>query len=159
MSPTSKKWLITSLILSGILFLTFRLKRMYNSVASVKARAAELLQGRGLSDFEIDHLSTLIGKQAYHETGGFKSAIYKDNRNLFGMKASTRDYDKGTLHGHAVFTSYDDSIRDLLAYMAARKGGIEGFVLDVHGYAKHLKELAYYEDSVENYERGMNNAR
>jgi flagellum-specific peptidoglycan hydrolase FlgJ len=132
---------------------------MYNTVSLVKSRTAELLQGRGLNDIQIKVLSDNIARQAYHETGGFKSTIFNDNRNLFGMKQSSRDYDKGVLHGHAVFNSYDDSIRDLLAYMAARKGGIEGFVLDLESYAKHLKDLGYYEDTVKNYLKGLKHAR
>lgn len=57
--------------------------------------------------------ASLIYAQAYHETGAFKSDVYKENKNLFGMKRSVkRMYDTGTNRGHAVFNSRLDSIRD-----------------------------------------------
>jgi hypothetical protein len=75
------------------------------------------------------------------------------------MKASSRDYDKGTVHGHAYYNTYDDSIKDIIAYMSERKGGLKSFVLDLAGYAKRLKDLNYYEDSYNNYYNGLKNAK
>lgn len=57
--------------------------------------------------------ASLVYAQAWHETGGFKSAIFKENNNLFGMKRSVkRDYDIDSNRGHAVFKSQIDSIKD-----------------------------------------------
>lgn len=57
----------------------------------------------------------LVYAQAYHETGSFKSSIYKENKNLFGMKINSRDYDKGERRGHALYYSKLDSIKDYFA--------------------------------------------
>lgn len=57
--------------------------------------------------------ASLVYAQAWHETGGFKSAVFKENNNLFGMKRSTvRNYDTGTNRGHATFKSLSDNIKD-----------------------------------------------
>jgi len=159
MLPISKNWHITFLTLLIILLAGFR-KKMNNTVSTLKERVGQLLQGRGLKQKEIDSLSDLVARQAYHETGGFKSSIFLDNKNYFGMKASSRDYDKGVLHGHALYNSYDDSIRDLLQYMAERKGGLKSFALpSIEAYAQRLKSLNYFEDSIGNYIKGMKNAK
>lgn len=154
----SKIWLIISLTLFLISLRIFQSKKM-NSLTEVYNRTVELASGRGLTVAQVKKLAANISRQAWHETGGFTSDIFKDNRNLFGMKASSRDYDKGTLHGHAYYNTYDDSIRDILAYMSERKGGLKSFVFDaVEDYASRLKGLNYFEDSLKNYIKGMKNA-
>jgi flagellum-specific peptidoglycan hydrolase FlgJ len=156
MRVIGKRSFIIFLILSSLFLVIFQLReKMYNSLLYIRTRVSELLQGRGLTDEQIAILSDLIARQAYHETGGFTSDIFKENKNLFGMKESTRSYDHGVNRGHAVYYNYDDSIRDILAYMAARKGGLKSFVLTVPLYAQRLKDLSYYEDSVANYTKGL----
>jgi hypothetical protein len=154
----SKTWLIIFLIVLVALWRVFQPKKAMNR-AELRKRTAELLQGRGLKQKDIDILADNISRQGYHETGGFDSTIFKDNRNYFGMKASSRDYDKGTVHGHAYYNTYDDSIKDIIDYMSERKGGLKSFVLDLAGYAKRLKDLNYYEDSYLNYYNGLKNAK
>jgi hypothetical protein len=158
MLSTLKIWHIISLIALVTLLKGF-LQRKAMSRVDLRVRTSELLQGRGLKQKDIDILADNISRQGAHETGNFDSTIFKENRNYFGMKASSRDYDKGTNRGHAYYNTYDDSIRDLLAYMAARKGGLKSFVLDLPSYAQRLKDLNYYEDSYFNYYKGLKNAK
>lgn len=56
----------------------------------------------------------LIYAQAYHETGDFKSKIYRENHNLFGMKLAKKRYTTaiGVNREHAVYKSEIDSIID-----------------------------------------------
>lgn len=56
---------------------------------------------------------------AMHETGVFKSNIYRENNNLFGMKLPTIRETKATgeNRGHATFASLDDSVKDMELYL------------------------------------------
>lgn len=56
----------------------------------------------------------LIYAQAVHETGNFTSDIFKENKNLFGMRKPTRrkNFVSGENRGHAVFKSLFNSVRD-----------------------------------------------
>ncbi len=58
--------------------------------------------------------TALIYAQARHETGDFTSRIFKENKNLFGMRAAKvrKNFANGSNYGHAVFSSYFDSVRD-----------------------------------------------
>jgi flagellum-specific peptidoglycan hydrolase FlgJ len=58
--------------------------------------------------------TSVIYVQAYHETGNFKSKIFKENSNLFGMRkpSKRKTFATGSQNGHAVFKSHWDSIRD-----------------------------------------------
>ncbi len=58
--------------------------------------------------------TSLIYAQAVHETGNFKSAIYKHNKNLFGMKLPRirQTTANGSERGHATYSSYFNSIYD-----------------------------------------------
>lgn len=56
----------------------------------------------------------LFYSQAFHETGDFKSPVYVQNKNLFGMRhpSKRKTFSKGSNLGHAVFKNHWDSIRD-----------------------------------------------
>lgn len=58
--------------------------------------------------------TSLVYAQAWHETGGFQSNIYRENNNLFGMrKAKIRKSPAlGERNGSAYYRSDFDSIRD-----------------------------------------------
>ena len=59
--------------------------------------------------------ASLVYAQAKHETGNFKSAIFKENKNFFGMKINSRSYDVGENRGHAKYLTHIDSILDYFA--------------------------------------------
>ncbi|TJY33382.1 glucosaminidase domain-containing protein [Pontimicrobium aquaticum] len=56
----------------------------------------------------------LLFAQSWHETGNFKSEVFKQNNNLFGMRHPKvrKTYSKGSNLSHAVFKSHFDSVRD-----------------------------------------------
>lgn len=45
----------------------------------------------------------LVLAQTVHETGIYKSKVFLENRNLFGMKENSRGYCRGTKNGHAYY--------------------------------------------------------
>lgn len=62
-------------------------------------------------NFKFPHI---VLAQAKLETGRFKSKIFKENNNLFGMKeARVRiNLAKGTQHGHAYYDNWEESVLD-----------------------------------------------
>ena len=58
--------------------------------------------------------------QAEIETGHFKSKIFKENNNLFGMKVATKrpTTNKGEQYKHAYYNSWRESVVDYAFYSA-----------------------------------------
>lgn len=64
--------------------------------------------------------------QSIVETGHFKSRIFRENNNLFGMKESVRRVStaKGTQHNHAYYDSWAESVYDYAFYQCRYLGSI-----------------------------------
>jgi hypothetical protein len=62
----------------------------------------------------------IVYAQAQLETGEFKSKIFKENNNLFGLKQAKRrpTTNKGEENGHAYYNSWKDSVVDYAFYSA-----------------------------------------
>lgn len=69
-----------------------------------------LLEKVGISNGEV------VLAQALLETGNFKSKIFLENNNAFGMKFNKRGWAKGTRNGHAFYDSTLDSFYDYKAW-------------------------------------------
>ena len=56
----------------------------------------------------------LLYAQAWHETGNFTSAVFLQNKNLFGMRLPKKrqTFATGSNLNHATFKSHFDSVRD-----------------------------------------------
>lgn len=62
----------------------------------------------------------IILAQSYQETGHYKSTIFRENNNLFGMKEAVlrTNLAQGTNRGHALYDSWQDSVIDYALYSA-----------------------------------------
>jgi hypothetical protein len=76
----------------------------------------------------------IVYAQAQLETGEFKSKIFKENNNLFGMKVATRrpTTNKGEDNGHAFYDHWKESVVDYAFYSAQ--------------YLSHIKSESEYFD-------------
>ena len=82
----------------------------------------------------------IVYAQAQLETGEFKSKIFKENNNLFGMKVATRrpTTNKGEDNGHAFYDHWKESVVDYAFYSAQ--------------YLSHIKsESEYFEYLLQSY--------
>lgn len=63
----------------------------------------------------------IVLAQAKLESGNFKSKIFKENNNLFGMKCATRRpyTHKGENRGHAKYDRWQDCVLDYALFQAA----------------------------------------
>lgn len=87
----------------------------------------------------------IVYAQAQLESGEFKSHIFRENNNFFGMKQAFKrpTTNKGTENGHAFFDNWRDCVVDYALYQAA--------------YLSDLKtEAEYYEYLRQNYAEDPN---
>lgn len=90
----------------------------------------------------------IVFAQAVIESGHFRSQIFKNNQNLFGMKQarSRATTNQGTELGHAVYHHWRESVLDYALYQCA--------------YLTHIKsEENYYQYLKENYAEAPNYAK
>lgn len=67
----------------------------------------------------------IVVAQARLETGGYKSRIFKENNNLFGMKQATVRVNtaSGTQHNHAYYDTWKESVYDYAFYQTRYLSG------------------------------------
>lgn len=78
---------------------------------------AKMVKGVGIVYPDIAIAQSLL------ETGHFKSKIFKENNNLFGMKNPTKrnTLSKGTKNGHAYYDTWQDSVNDYKLWQSSMK--------------------------------------
>jgi len=79
-----------------------------------------------LSELNVRFVDVAVA-QAKLETNTFRSNIFVENNNLFGMKEATMRINlaKGSQHGHAYYDTWEDSVLDYAMWCAS--------------YAKHCR--------------------
>ena len=99
--------------------------------------------------------------QARHETGNFTSSLFVNHNNLWGMQHPRTRHTTSTgplatadggRKGYAHYESIEDSARDMVLYLKARR--IPDYTT-VAPYVKHLKRKGYFEDSLKKYTRSL----
>lgn len=96
-----------------------------------------------------------ITAQAGHETGDFKSIIFKENNNCFGMKLALirKTTAIGQNRGHAKYNSIEDSVKDFAIYYKSWK--YLPVYNSIDAYVKALVKRGYFEASPEAYKEAM----
>jgi uncharacterized FlgJ-related protein len=95
----------------------------YERILEVRIKGNEFSEERLRS--RLDELNVRFADvamaQAKLETSGFRSRIFRENHNLFGMKeAKTRvNLARGTQYGHAYYKNWEDSVLDYAMWCAA----------------------------------------
>ena len=105
-----------------------------------------------------ENFARMLIAQAAHETGGFRSRIYLQNNNLFGMRmprirktVAVRELDT-----YAYYNSSFDSLDDMILWLNARRSFNHAVLnMNIENYTRWLREQAFYEDTHENYSRGV----
>lgn len=127
MSNTRILWLSLSLLCIWIgVRKEVEVHRDKVAVRNGKEKLLYILDSLGIQYPEV------VLAQAIHETGRFSSKIYKENHNMFGMKASRRSYDCGNHLGHAMYShkphtgdcNYECYISSMLDYRDWQRANI-----------------------------------
>lgn len=97
----------------------------------------------------------MVFSQAAFETGNFTSEIFKENKNLFGMKlAKVRKTTAiGEARGHAVYRTWEDSIKDYWLYNQAL--GYLSRYTSVFDFVRALALKKYFEAKEPEYRKGV----
>lgn len=165
MNKESKTVLVLSLGFVGWLILLYGLRKIGMTSQSHQSELlATLLKQKQVSEL----MAKVLVYQSYHETGGFKSSLFINNNNPFGMKpAYIRQKDQsGSKNGYANYNTLDQAAHDLILwldynhfftdYLPNFPISEDSFIVN---YVDFLKQKRYFEDSQTNYLKGMLNAK
>jgi flagellum-specific peptidoglycan hydrolase FlgJ len=110
------------------------------------------LMSVGFSPF----LSKCIVAQSLHETANFKSKLYKENNNLFGMKQPEIRFtlSRCEKNGYASFGNWEESVSDYVSYWSYQLGKIK-HIDTIENFVKLLKKANYFEAKEEDYLKGV----
>lgn len=107
--------------------------------------------------FSESMIPILIAQFA-HETANFTSKSFKEGYNPFGMKLAKKRITKATgeLYNHAKYESLADAIHDFrLYYDLFKYPASYPEPLAIEQYISDLKKNGYFEDSEQNYLKGV----
>jgi len=93
-----------------------------------------------------------IMAQAAHETANFTSAVFLQNKNLFGYGFRGQQIAKGVKNGYANYETIKDSIQDFKNYY--QRGKYPEVFTSIEEYVKALKKAGYYEADETEYLNG-----
>lgn len=98
----------------------------------------------GLQSRPSIHYAQALYAQAAHETGDFKSNIYKNGRNLFGMKRAMKRPKlwTGEISGHAAYSSELDSLIDRMNWDAWHRINFQ----NIHDWLGQVQAKGYAAD-------------
>lgn len=121
-----------NMILIGYVLLTFMVFLSSHTNDADKVEVSQIETVSNTNEFTEEKLMSYIKQlnirfphivlaQAKLETGNFKSRLFKENNNLFGMKCATKRpfTHKGEQRGHAKYDKWQDCVIDYALYQAA----------------------------------------
>ena len=105
------------------------------------------------------NMARILAAVSRHETDNYGSHVFKTLNNMFGMRfprirKTTALYESASRY--SVYSSAADSVLDMVYYLDARR-----FPSDVSGpraLVEMMKAKGYFEDTLDNYLRGVENA-
>jgi len=75
------------------------------------------------------------------ETGHFRSAICRENKNIAGIRNSASKLSKGLNRGHNVYSTYRDCLRDYVRIQNKYLKNIDGRYAEAKDYTEQLKKV------------------
>lgn len=127
----------------------------YERILEVRMKGNEFSEERfraKLNELNVRFVDVAVA-QAKLETNNFRSKIFIENNNLFGMKqAKTRaNIAKGTQYGHAYYNNWEESVVDYALWVSAyanrcRTQGqmyelLDGYYAEDVNYISKLKSI------------------
>jgi hypothetical protein len=108
-----------------------------------------------LKDLNVKYPHIVLA-QARLETGGYKSRIFKENNNLFGMRQATVRINtaSGTQHNHAYYDTWEESVYDYAfyqtRYLSGAKSEAEYLYVIGQSYAEDPTYIVKLKREIEN---------
>lgn len=118
---------------------------------------------RNFTKEQAEQLAKFMVAQAAHETGNFRSNVFRNNLNAFGYKRFVRSpYQKkenGFMspegNNYASYNDVADSSREIADWLGRRKADFT-IVKTATEYAAALKKHKFFTDNLQNYTTAMN---
>lgn len=148
----STTFLTATLLLSGtgLAFYHYGKKNGIESLSdqerTVVIKQIDPFKVQELKDYLVElnvKFPDIVYAQARLETNGFKSRIFRENNNLFGMKQSTRrsSTNKGEQFGHAYYDNWRESVLDYALWQCRYLSTV-----DTRSEYLHYLKTTYAED-------------
>lgn len=127
----------------------------YERILEVRMQGNEFSEERLRSKLEELNVRfvDIAMAQAKLETNNFRSKIFVENHNLFGMKEATMRVNmaRGTQYGHAYYNNWEESVTDYALWVAAYANRcrnkeqmyqlLEGYYAEDPNYISKLKQI------------------
>lgn len=154
--PTEIMFLFIGILITIMVFISFLILENVIKVKYISAetKAIVLREVNKENEFTPNNLKKYLLElnikyphiamaQATIETGNFTSLVFKENKNLFGMKCATRrpSTNKGLNNNHAYYNDWKESVQDYAMFVAA-------YLNDIHSESEYFEYLKqnYAED-------------
>lgn len=144
--------LLLLLFLAGYLIFSKRSRRCRKSPNQLK----ELITNRLNELVRASQVPFIVSVSAF-ETGGFRSPVLCENRNLFGMKLPIKRPTTaiGDLNrdGYAEYNTFEDSVTDF--YLWQEYTNFPPYIFSLRQFVKNMAERNYFEAEFSVYLRGV----
>ena len=144
---------LTSLIINGLLVtaLINNDTKVINRTKIISTTDTVIVEQKdvALNDSAIDAELTKLGcvlpnvavAQFKIETGHYKSAICRENKNLAGIRNSASPLSIGKNRGHNVYATYRNCLRDYVRVQNKYLKNIDGKYAEAKGYIQQIKKV------------------
>jgi hypothetical protein len=149
--PNYRKMLLVCLVLLGasLTAMVYMSNNVQVNTRKVHTTDTVYIEDVPLTDSAITKELTQLGcmlpnvalAQFKVETGHFRSAICRENKNIAGIRNSASKLSKGLNRGHNVYSTYRDCLRDYVRIQNKYLKNIEGKYAEAEDYTEQLTKV------------------
>jgi hypothetical protein len=150
-TPNYRKMLLVCLVLLGasLTAMVYMSNNVQVNTRKVHTTDTVYIEDVPLTDSAITKELTQLGcmlpnvalAQFKVETGHFRSAICRENKNIAGIRNSASKLSKGLSRGHNVYSTYRDCLRDYVRIQNKYLKNIEGKYAEAKDYTEQLSKV------------------
>jgi hypothetical protein len=150
-TPNYRKMLLVCLVLLGasLTAMIYMSNNVQVNTRKVHTTDTVYIEDVPLTDSAITKELTQLGcmlpnvalAQFKVETGHFRSAICRENKNIAGIRNSASKLSKGLNRGHNVYSTYRDCLRDYVRIQNKYLKNIDGRYAEAKDYTEQLTKV------------------
>jgi hypothetical protein len=150
-TPNYRKMLLVCLVLLGasLTAMVYMSNNVQVNTHKVHTTDTVYIEDVPLTDSAITKELTQLGcmlpnvalAQFKVETGHFRSAICRENKNIAGIRNSASKLSKGLNRGHNVYSTYRDCLRDYVRIQNKYLKNIDGRYAEAKDYTEQLTKV------------------
>jgi hypothetical protein len=150
-TPNYRKMLLVCLVLLGasLTAMVYMSNNVQVNTHKVHTTDTVYIEDVPLTDSAITKELTQLGcmlpnvalAQFKVETGHFRSAICRENKNIAGIRNSASKLSKGLNRGHNVYSTYRDCLRDYVRIQNKYLKNIDGRYAEAKDYTEQLSKV------------------